>query len=54
MISLEKLPKNVWDLSQLIVANGFKKLPKVQKIATSGHTGRVAYLFGYFKTFLFA
>ena len=23
---------------QLIVAKGFKKLPKVQKIATSGHT----------------
>jgi len=47
MISLEKgkiltpwqkLPKNVWDLSKLIAAKGFKKLPKVQKIATSGHT----------------
>ena len=40
MISLEKLkiltplqnlPKNVGDLDQLIVAKGFKKLPKVQK-----------------------
>ena len=26
------------DLSKLIVAKGFKKLPKVQKNATSGHT----------------
>ena len=26
------------DLAQLIVAKGFKKLPKVQKIAQSGHT----------------
>ena len=48
MISLEKLkiltplqnlPKNVGDLGQLIVAKGFKKLPKVQKIAKSGHAG---------------
>ena len=40
MISLEKwniltplqnLPKNVGDLGQLVVAKGFKKLPKVQK-----------------------
>ena len=30
--------KNVGDLGKLIVANGFKKLPKVQKIAQSGHT----------------
>ena len=34
----KKLPKNVGDLGKLIVANGFKKLPKVQKIAKSGHT----------------
>ena len=27
------------DLGELIVAEGFKKLPKVQKIARSGHTG---------------
>ena len=27
------------DLAKLIVAKGFKKLPKVQKIARSGHTG---------------
>ena len=37
-MSLQKLPKNVGDLGKLIVANGFKKLPKVQKIAKSGHT----------------
>ena len=27
---LQKLPKNVGDLGKLIVAKGFKKLPKVQ------------------------
>ena len=27
------------DLAKLIVAKGFKKLPKVRKIAKSGHTG---------------
>ena len=36
---LQKLPKNVEDLRKLIVTKGFKKLPKVQKIAYSGHTG---------------
>ena len=35
---LYKLPKNVRDLGKLIVAKGFEKLPKVQKIAQSGHT----------------
>ena len=35
---LQKLPKNVGDLGKLIVAKGFKKLPKVQNIAQSGHT----------------
>ena len=35
---LQKLPKNVGDLGKLIVAKGPKKKPKVQKIATSGHT----------------
>ena len=34
-----KLPKNVGDLGKLIVATGFEWLPKVQKIAQSGHTG---------------
>ena len=47
MISLEKLkilahtkklPKTVGDLGKLIVAKGFKKLPKWQKIAKSSHT----------------
>ena len=36
---LQKLPKNVRDLGKTIVAKGFEKLPKVQKIAQSGHTG---------------
>ena len=35
---LQKLPKNVGDLGKLIVCKGFKKLPKVKKIAKSGHT----------------
>ena len=34
---LQKLPKNGED-GKLIVAKGFKKLPKVQNIAQSGHT----------------
>ena len=37
---LQKLPKNVGDLGKLIAAKGFEKLPKVQKIAKSGHTDR--------------
>ena len=36
---LQKLHKNVVDLGKMIVATGFEKLPKVQKIAQSGHTG---------------
>ena len=35
---LQKLSKNVGDLVKLIVAKGFKKLPKVKKIAQSVHT----------------
>ena len=35
---LQKLPKNVEDVGKIIVAKGLKKLPKVQKIAQSGHT----------------
>ena len=31
MISLQKLPKIVGDLGKLIVAKGFKKLPKSNK-----------------------
>ena len=38
MTPLQKLPKNVEDFGKLIVAKGLKKLPKVQKIAQSGHT----------------
>ena len=30
-LPLQKLPKNVRDLGKLIVAKGFKKLPKVRK-----------------------
>ena len=37
---LLKLPKNGEDWGKLIVAKGFKRLPKVQNIAQSGHTGR--------------
>ena len=37
---LQKLPENVRDLGKLIVAKGFRKLPKVQKFAQSGHTAR--------------
>ena len=56
MISLEKwkilapllkLPKNVGDLGKFIVAKGFKKLPKVQKIAISGHTGSGLAIFDF-------
>ena len=54
MISLEKwkiltplqnLPRNVGDLGKLIAAKGFKKLPKVQKIAKSGHTANHQHTF---------
>ena len=38
LTQLQKLPKIVEDLDNLIVARGFKKLPKIQKIAQSGHT----------------
>ena len=41
---LQKLPKNVESLGKLIVAKGFKKLPQVQKIANSGHTGHLTVL----------
>ena len=33
-----KLPKTVEDLGKLIVAESFKKLPKIQYITQSGHT----------------
>ena len=38
LIPLLKLPKNGEDWGKLIVAKGFKKLPKIQNIAQSGHT----------------
>ena len=47
MTPLQKLPKNVGDFGKLIVAKGFKKLPKEQKITHSGHTG--TYLLGRHK-----
>ena len=34
------MPKNVEDLGKLIFAKDFKKLPKVQQIAQSGHTAQ--------------
>ena len=36
---LQKLTKNVGDLGKIIVAKCFEWLPKVQKIAQSGHPG---------------
>ena len=38
---LQKLPNNVGDLGKFIVAKGFEKLPKEQKIANYGHTGDI-------------
>ena len=38
---LQKLTKNVGDLGKFIVAKCFELLPKVQKIAQSGHTGYI-------------
>ena len=35
---LQKLPNNVGKLGKIIVATGFERLPKVQKMAQSGHT----------------
>ena len=34
----QKLPNNVGNLGKIIVATGFEWLPKVQKIAQSGHS----------------
>ena len=38
-----KIAKNVGNLGKIIIATGFKKLPKVQEIAQSGHTSLLAY-----------
>ena len=37
---IQKLPNNVGNLGKIIVATGFELLPKVQKIAQSGHTAQ--------------
>ena len=37
---LQKIPKNVGDLSKIIDAISFEWLAKEQKIAQSGHTDR--------------
>ena len=37
---LQKLPDNVDDLGKIIVTTDFEWLPKVHKIAQSGHTGK--------------
>ena len=42
---LQKLPNNVGNLGKIIVATGFEWLPKVQKIAQSGHTTTQAHSF---------
>ena len=47
LTSLQKLPNNVGNLGKIIVATGFEWLPKVQKIAQSGHTAHNLNLFGY-------
>ena len=38
LTTLQKLPNNVGNLGKIIVATSFEWLPKVQKIAKSGHT----------------
>ena len=40
LTSLQKISSNVGDLGKIIVATSFEWLPKVKKIAQSGHTGR--------------
>ena len=42
---LQKLTKNGEDWGKLIVAKAFKKLPKVQHIAQSGHTAHKGNVF---------
>ena len=37
--TLQKMPNNVGELGKIIVDISFVCLPKVQKIAKSGHTG---------------
>ena len=55
LTSLQKLPNNVGDLGKIIIATGFEWLPKVQKIAQSGHTAHrstwLSLLFQYLRLF---
>ena len=44
LTTLQKLPNNVGNLGKIIFATGFEWLPKVQKIAQSGHTGGIVHL----------
>ena len=44
---LQLLPTNGGDWGKLIVAKCFKKLPKVQKIAQSGHSGQLQQHFAF-------
>ena len=44
---MQKLRKNVRDLGKLIIVKGFKKLPKVQIIAQSGHTAVSGFVCAY-------
>ena len=39
LATFQKLLNIVGNLGKIIVATGFKRLPKVQKFAQSGHTG---------------
>ena len=44
---MQKLRKNERDLGKLIIVKGFKKLPKVQIIAQSGHTAVSGFVCAY-------
>ena len=49
---LQKFTKNVGDLVKIIVAKCFEWLPKVQKIAQSGHTDEeLSQIFNIFYVF---
>ena len=42
LTSLQKMPNNVGDLGKIIIATGIEWLPRVQKIAQSGHTDHIS------------
>ena len=46
---IQKLANNVADLGKIIVASSFEWLPKVQKIAKSGHTASHTHYLAYSK-----